>query len=189
MIHILIKESYAKMIRIISGKYKSRKIEAPDNNLTKPSMDRVKEGIFSSISFIIKHSSVLDLFAGSGAYGIEAISRGASSATFVDSNTISVNTINKNIDLLQIDNCVVAKEDYMTFLQNSNESFDIIFIDPPYIFSDFKSIVEIILQKNILNESGCMIIENDKELDFSFFKFKKIKEYKYSKTYVYILYN
>jgi 16S rRNA (guanine966-N2)-methyltransferase len=118
-------------VRICAGSYKSRRIVCPDD--IRPTSDRVKEALFSALLVDFKGLDVLDVFAGSGALGIEALSRGAKSATFVDCSVSSINFIKKNTSLLGISKlCVIIKSDALAYVKNCKISFDHIFLDPPY---------------------------------------------------------
>ena len=118
-------------VRICAGSYKSRRIVCPDD--IRPTSDRVKEALFSALLIDFKGLDVLDVFAGSGALGIEALSRGAKSVTFVDSSVSSINFIKKNTSLLGIlEVCIIIKSDARAYIKNCKKSFDLIFMDPPY---------------------------------------------------------
>ncbi|QIW62184.1 16S rRNA (guanine(966)-N(2))-methyltransferase RsmD [Mycoplasmopsis gallinacea] len=151
------------MLRIISGKYRNRKIEQPALEISRPTMDKVKESIFSSIQFKIVDKTFLDLFSGSGSMAIEAISRGASNVTLLELNNVAFNIIKKNISSLQIDNINAIKKDSLLFLQNTSETFDFIFIDAPYAdYALLNDSLKLIAQRNILNEDGEIIVETNK---------------------------
>ena len=120
-------------MRVISGKYKGKNLIGFDIDGTRPTMDRVKESLFGIIQNYIKDSVVLDLFAGSGSLGIEALSNGASSCYFFDNNIELINIIKKNT--IDMNGVHIMKSDYknsLELLKNSNIKFDIIFLDPPY---------------------------------------------------------
>jgi 16S rRNA (guanine966-N2)-methyltransferase len=118
-------------VRICSGLYKSRRIACPDD--IRPTSDRVKEALFSALLVDFKDLDVLDAFAGSGSLGIEALSRGAKSATFVDSSASSINFIKKNVSLIGIEEeCIIIKSDVMSYIRKCKHSFDLVFMDPPY---------------------------------------------------------
>ena len=121
------------LMRVISGIYKGRNLNGFDIEGTRPTMDRVKESMFASIQSYIKDSVVLDLFAGSGSLGIEALSNGCSICYFVDNNKIAIDTINKNT--FDINNKVILNKDYksaLEYFKNNNIKFDLILLDPPY---------------------------------------------------------
>lgn len=176
------------MIRITGGKYLGRKLTTPETTLTKPTMDRVREGVFSALQFDIYGKDVLDLFAGSGSYGFESLSRGAKSAHFVDDSLEAVKCLKENIKMLSLhDIAVVNQSDYISYLKSTNHKFDIIFVDPPYKAYSYNEIVELILSNNVLNEKGILVLESENDLDIDETNFSKVKKYKYGLAKVYIL--
>jgi len=162
-------------MRVISGKYKGRNILGFDINGTRPTMDRVKESMFASIQNYIKDSIVLDLFAGSGSLGIEALSNGASKCYFVDNNKIAIDTINKNIK--GIDNAIVLKYDYkdaLKYFKDNNIKFDLILLDPPYKDNLLNNAIKLIEEYDLLN--GLLICEVEEykiETNYELIKDKK----------------
>lgn len=176
------------MIRISGGKYRSRLLLTPNTNKTKPTMDRVREGVFSALSFDIYDKNVLDLYAGSGSYGFEALSRGARHATFIDSSSLAISTIKENARALnENENVSIILMDSSTYLKTSLDKFDIVFIDPPYKECDYLKLLDNLLNANILNKDSIIVVEIDDDLKLDESKFKKIKKYKYSLTKIYIL--
>ncbi len=120
-------------MRIITGKAKGRRLKTLEGNDVRPTTDRVKEALFSSIQFDVEGRRVLDLFSGSGQLGLEAISRGAESAVFVDINPDSYSVTLQNIKALGFEDCAKAhRKDFFSFLASNTEKFDIAFLDPPY---------------------------------------------------------
>lgn len=121
-------------MRVITGIAKGRRLcTVPGTDIVRPTSDKVKESIFSAIQFDIEGRRVLDLFAGSGQLGIEALSRRAQSAVFVDCSPASLDVVNRNLSLTGLcDNAKVVKSDYSSFLQLTSDVFDIAFLDPPY---------------------------------------------------------
>ncbi len=118
-------------VRICAGVYKSRRIACPDD--IRPTSDRVKEALFSALLIDYKGLDVLDIFAGSGSLGIEALSRGVKTATFVDNSASSINFINKNTEQLGIsEQCVIIKSDALAYIKKCGQLFDLVFMDPPY---------------------------------------------------------
>ena len=145
-------------MKVISGTLKGRKIEGYDIEGTRPTMDRVKESLFAMIQDNIKGSIVLDLFAGSGQLGIEAISNGAKTCYFIDHNSEVIKILNKNIDNLDIKKeSHVVLTDWKKFLNDSasnNLKFDLIFVDPPYDYDVYEKILEKVSTLNLLKEGG-----------------------------------
>lgn len=147
-------------MRIISGQFKGRKLKTLEGMNTRPTADRVKESLFNILGNKVYDARVLDLFAGSGSLGLEALSRGAVNCVFVDSSKAAINIVEENIKLCrQEKNSRLINKDYMEALKLINEKFDIIFVDPPYS----KGIELVVLDKakNILAENGVMIVETD----------------------------
>ena len=175
------------MIRITGGEFRSRLLETPNTNLTKPTMDRVRAGVFSAIGDSIKGSRVLDLFAGSGSYGYESLSRGASFATFVDSSRDAIKAINKNAENLHVKNFNTFLGDFSSFLSGNPGNFDIIFVDPPYKLDVYENIVNTLLSNNILTSGGIIVLESERDLNIEESKFKSVRHYKYGLAKIYIL--
>lgn len=167
-------------MRVISGKARGTKLSSIESLSTRPTLDRVKESLFNIIQNNLKGAVVLDLFAGSGQLGIEALSRGADKAYLCDINRDAVKMIKQNLEKTKLkDKAVVINEDYKKALRtlNTNEKFDIIFIDPPYkedIAVD--SIIDIIHESR-LKENGIMIIETD-EIERDLKEINKIENIK-----------
>lgn len=167
-------------MRVISGKARGTKLSSIESLSTRPTLDRVKESLFNIIQNNLKGAVILDLFAGSGQLGIEALSRGADKAYLCDINRDAVKMIKQNLEKTKLkDKAVVINEDYKKALRilNTNEKFDIIFIDPPYkedIAVD--SIIDIIHESK-LKENGIMIIETD-EIERDLREINKIENIK-----------
>ncbi len=175
-------------MRVISGLYKGRNLKGFDIDGTRPTMDRVKESVFSSIQNYLDESVVLDLFSGSGNLGIEALSNGASICYFVDKNKIAINTIKENIDMLKIDNYKLINSDYKDALNSfvNKTKFDLIFLDPPYKLNCIDEIVKFVINNDLLNESGLIICEFDSEIKKEYEELKVIKDKKYGSKYIVI---
>lgn len=149
-------------MRIISGKYKGKKIEGFDIKGTRPTMDRVKESLFGIIQNNLENSVCLDLFAGSGSLGIEALSNGASMCYFVDNNKEILNILSSNLE--SIKNSILIKDDYLEALEKLKTiKFDIIFLDPPYQANLINPSLKYIIDNNMLNNDGLVICEYEKE--------------------------
>ena len=173
------------MLRVIAGKYKGQKLNHPPLEVTRPTTDRAREGIFSSIQFNIKGSVVLDLFSGSGANAIESISRGATKAISVEKNKDAFKSIQLNIKKLKINNITLYKNDVIDFLDlNKGIKFDFIFLDPPY--QEYE-LLNLTLKKlkngNFLKKTGLIFCETDNPLKIDLPNdFVIQKEKKYGKT-------
>lgn len=157
-------------MRIISGKYKSRRITAPKNLPVRPTTDMAKESLFNILNndYYLHEISVLDLFAGIGSISFEFASRGTSQITSVDENYGCIQfleKINTELDL----NLQIIKSDVYSFLEKTNQKYDVIFADPPYDFEPekFQKIVDLIFDRNLLSENGTLIIEHSKQTDLS----------------------
>ena len=170
-------------MKVISGFLKGRKILGYDIDGTRPTMDRVKESLFASIQFDIENSVVLDLFAGSGNLGIEAISNGSDKVYFNDLSKEAIKVINKNIAEFDItDKSIVLNLDYRKCLEHlfkNGVKFDIVFLDPPYKLKVINEIIEYILENNMLLDSGLIICEmSDNYLnDYEELEVRKQKRY------------
>ncbi|NMA96083.1 MAG: 16S rRNA (guanine(966)-N(2))-methyltransferase RsmD [Clostridiales bacterium] len=151
-------------MRIISGKWGSRKLHSPAGVNTRPTSDRVKEAVFNMISHRLTESVVLDIFAGSGNLGFEALSRGSSRVTFIDNDIRAVRIIDKNARMLEClrDIHIIKKEASRAIesLSNINCIFDIIFMDPPYAKKMEIETLEAIIRADIIKERGLIIVEH-----------------------------
>lgn len=172
-------------MRVISGKYKGRILNGFDIDGTRPTMDRVKESLFGSIQNKIPDSICLDLFAGSGSLGIEAISNGANKCYFVDNNKEAIKILKKNLQ--GMDNYEIINSDALKALENFKVSFDIIFLDPPYKLNLIVPSIEKILQYNLLKSNGLIICEYENEVVNC--RLDLIKEKKYGSKYIKIYKN
>ena len=146
-------------MRIIAGKYKGKKLASFEGDAIRPTSDRAKEAVFSVLQFELQGKSFYDAFCGSGSMGIEAISRGAKNVLFSDKSIQSCKLTQKNLDSIG-ERAMVLNSDCITFLERTNERFDIIFLDPPYKSNDGVKALEIIGKRNILNENGIVIYES-----------------------------
>ena len=165
-------------MRIISGKYKGKKLFGDNIEGTRPTMDRVKESLFGMIQNNLKDSICLDLFAGSGSLGIEALSNGASTCYFVDKNKIVIDCLNKNIK--DIENAIIIHNNYLKALEyfkDNNIKFDVIFLDPPYKDNLINPSIAKIIEYDLLNTNGIIICEY--ELEEIICDLELIKERKY----------
>ncbi|MCB1111665.1 MAG: 16S rRNA (guanine(966)-N(2))-methyltransferase RsmD [Chlamydiales bacterium] len=154
------------MMRIISGKFKNRKLDSPKTMDVRPTSGRLREALFNITQHYIEGADFLDLFAGSGAVGFEALSRGAGSVCFVDSSRSSVRSIEKNISMLGVDDdAYVVDCDVLEFLPTHRGAYDIIYVDPPYQKGYSEKILAMIDGSQLLKPDGVLFIEDSKDFD------------------------
>ena len=172
-------------MRVISGKAKGTVLKTPDGMLTRPTSDRVKEAMFSIIQFDLPGAKVLDLFGGTGQLGIEAISRGAQSAVFVDAREDACRLIRGNLAKAKLESQgKVVRSDYADYLKRCREKFGIIFLDPPYAEVFLENSLKIIEEIDILESGGIIIAERPlgKDLLCDLAGFSRSRDYKYGNT-------
>ena len=148
-------------MRVITGLARGMRLREPAGLDTRPTTDRVKEGIFSSIQFDIEGRRVLDLFGGTGQMGIEALSRGATHCTFVDLSKQAAGIIRENLDHTGFaGQAAVIQGDYLSFLDRCREPFDLIFLDPPYGSGFLEKAMERIQTIDIVSGNGIIVCES-----------------------------
>ena len=151
-------------MRIIGGNSRGTKLYTLEGLNTRPTLDRVKESMFNILQNTIKDRIVLDLFAGSGAIGLEFISRGAKKAVLCEKEKKAIDIINKNVQKMRVESKVeIAFIDYRKFLETSNGKYDLIFLDPPYETDFISKSIELIIKNKLLNDDGIIIAETDQE--------------------------
>lgn len=151
-------------MRIISGSARGRKLKEPQGLDTRPTTDKVKESLFNIIQFELEGRRVLDLFAGTGQLGLEALSRGAEHCTFVDQRREAAALVKENVKLCRFeDRARVAQGEALTFLRSCGERFDVIFLDPPYKTELLEQCIEKIAGFDILREYGIIVCESGLE--------------------------
>ena len=150
-------------MRIIAGSARSRTILTPEGRDTRPTLDRVRESLFNILQMRVRGADVLDLFAGSGALSLEAISRGASSAVMVDHDRKAIQCIKKNVEALRFtDSARVMQSDWkaaVETLRREDRKFDLVFLDPPYAMVELAEVTEAI--RPLLSENALVVIEHD----------------------------
>jgi len=174
-------------MRVITGKARGVQLKTPEGMDTRPTADRVKEAMFSIIQFDIPGAHVLDLFGGTGQLGIEALSRGAERAVFVDSWDAACRLINENLTRARLEpQARVIRSDYVNYLKGCAEKYDIIFLDPPYAETYLENSLKMIREIDILQSDGIIVTERPvgKELLFSPDGFERSRDYKYGSTLV-----
>ena len=176
-------------MRIITGTARGTKLEAlGGEEITRPTADRVKEGIFSAIQFDIAGKRVLDLFSGSGQLALEALSRGADSAVLIDESEKAVEIIKQNAKKTNLmKKCRIARQDYSEYLKSANgrEKFGIVFLDPPYAKDIPNEVLKKLCRTDIIANGGIVVCESCRDnMNEDIYNLKFLKKYKYGKTYV-----
>ena len=183
------------MMRIITGRARGIKLETLEGEMTRPTSERAKMAIFSSLQFELEGRRVLDLFAGSGQMGLEAVSRGAEHAVLVDQSKDAVRVICKNAEKTRLaEDCTIICSDFSEFLRQrrGRDPFDVIFIDPPYGMRACRAAVEAILENRLLKPNGILVLESGEpdplgtETPIAA-KFEVLKSARYGVAYVNIL--
>lgn len=177
-------------MRVIAGIYRHRILVGPtDDPEIRPTKDRIREAFFSSLGDI-SGKTFLDLYAGSGSMGIEAISRGASKSTFVDKNDKAINYVNDNLKSLKIENAEVLKITDIQALALFNDrkrQFDIIYIDPPYESGQYEEVISYIFEHDLLSSNGVLAFESKRQVTLNPLWYNRIKEYHYGEISVMVL--
>ena len=173
-------------MRIIGGKYISRVLVPFDGEEVRPTADRVKESLFNILALKMYGANVLDLFSGSGALGLESLSRGAKKVTFNDFSKDSIAILKKNLKALKVDEkeYQLFNYDYNVCLGVVNGPFDLIFIDPPYKQEFGEIALQKIAQRGLLSENGIAVYERDRAFQGNIDGLELYDERKYGKTYV-----
>ena len=178
-------------MRVISGRARGVRLKTPEGMQTRPTADRVKEALFSILQFELPGKRVLDLFGGTGQLGIEAISRGAKEAVFVDQSDKACKLIQENLRLAKMEKeGRVIRSDYLAFLKNTREKFNIILLDPPYAEVFLENALNLITEIDILYSDGIRVSECPfgKVLPGKIPGYTRSKDYKYGNT-VLVLYH
>ena len=172
-------------MRVIAGIARSIPLKAPKGDHTRPTIDKHKETLFNCLSERLYDSVFVDLYSGSGAIGIEALSRGAKRAYFIENNTEAVNCIKENLNKTRLsDKAVLKKGDAKTFLLNGlPEKADIVFMDPPFAEHAEAQIIPLIVSNNLLSEEGIIVVECESGTKFDYLEdlglnIYKVKDYK-----------
>ena len=174
-------------MRVITGKARGVVLKTPDGMATRPTADRVKEALFNIIQFEIPASSVLDLFGGTGQLGIEALSRDAKRAVFVDEREDACRLIKENLKRTKLESYArVVRSDYMAYLKTCKDKFNIILLDPPYAEVFLENALKMITEIDILETGGIIVAERPlgKELSWDFPGYTRSRDYKYGRTLI-----
>ena len=170
-------------MRVITGTARGRKLKEPEGNAIRPTTDMVKEALFNIIQFDIEGRKVLDLFAGTGQLGIEALSRGAASCDFVDNSKAACQLVRDNLKSSELDGGRVFQRDAISFLERG-ERYDLVFFDPPYDLRNLDRIITKIIQFDILNQNGIIVCETKTETTLPDVSapYQKGRAYRYGKV-------
>ena len=174
-------------MRVVAGKAKGVVLKTPEGMQTRPTADRVKEALLSILQFDLPGATVLDLFGGTGQLGIEALSRGAKNAVFVDERDDACKLIRENLKRTKLEGeGRIIRSDYSAFLKSTSQKFDIIFLDPPYAEVFLENSLNLITQIDILQSGGIIVTERpvEKELLLDFTGYNRSKDYKYGNTLI-----
>ena len=184
-------------MRIISGKFRGLKLHPPVDLSIRPTSDRLKESLFSILesnkyNIKIKNSTVIDICCGTGALGIEALSRGAKSIYFIDKDPKAINVLQKNISKLKIDNkdktyIKIIKEDALKALQDIKIVFDVVLIDPPYNSKIIEECLVILKENNLIDLNSYIFAESGKNENINFYDFDLLDTKIYGKSKLTIL--
>ena len=172
-------------MRVIAGTARSIPLKSRDGLQTRPTTDRVKVSMFNIIQFEIEGREVLDLFGGSGALGIEALSRGADHAVIVDHDPEAVSIIRDNLMRTKLqDRAEVVRADYLSYLNSCKKQFDLVFLDPPYREKFLENALKRISEIDILKSGAIIVCERpaDKTLPDAWGPLHRVKDYRYGKT-------
>ena len=171
-------------MRIISGEARGRTLFAPAGDQTRPTSDKIRGSLFNILNGRVEDAEVLDLFGGTGQLGIEALSRGAKSAVFVDAREEACRLIRENLKRTRLqEDATVVRSDYMDYLNRCREQFNIIFLDPPYAEVFLENSLNRITEIDILLSGGIIVAERPlgKALPWDFPGFTRSRDYQYGK--------
>jgi len=177
-------------MRIITGAAKGTRLETLDGLDTRPTSERVKESVFSMLQFELEGRRVLDLFAGSGQMGLEALSRGASVCTFVEKNPDAMEIVKRNAKKTKLaSKCKIINVDYKDFLRGAGkgEKFDIVFLDPPYTQKIIPDILDFLIKFDILAPNAKVVCESEDDTEYRVNGFEVLKHNKYGRAYITVL--
>ncbi len=174
-------------MRVITGSARGRRLKEPNGMEIRPTTDMVKEAVFSAIQFDIEGRRVLDLFAGTGQMGIEALSRGAAHCTFVDVSKQAISLVKENLAHCQLEErAQVVQGDYLAYLSRSQDTYDLVFLDPPYDSEIIKKALQTITRIDKISEHGIIVCENTSGYSWPEVPqpYELKKEYRYGKVSV-----
>lgn len=172
-------------MRVIAGEKRGTLLISPPGRDIRPTYDRVREAVFGRLQFDLPGKTVLDLFAGSGAMGIESLSRGAAFACFVDRDDGAIQTVRTNVQKTQYqEKCRIIKNDFSSALKMFKNviKFDIVFIDPPYASGYYEKTLLLLDESGVLNKNAVLVLESDEALEIKLDNYEQKQIKKYGKT-------
>ena len=177
-------------MRIITGSARGVSLETLEGLDTRPTAERVKESVFSMLQFELENRRVLDLFAGSGQMGLEALSRGAAGCVFVEKSLEAMDIVKKNAKKTRLaEKCRIVNMDYKDYLRGARgrEKFDIVILDPPYSMKILPEILETLVRLDLLNYNAKVICESEDDVEYSCEGLEVLKHNKYGRVYITVL--
>lgn len=162
-------------LKIIGGRFKGKKIKVVDAPHLRPTPNRIREAIFSSLQHDIKNACCLDAFAGTGALGLEALSRGANEVTFLEANKQVYAQLQKNLALFGTEKILVYQQNTLAFLQNTTRTYDLIFLDPPFNSNLWDQCIHLIEERDLLNLDGLIYLESPHPIELPIERWKILK--------------
>ncbi len=174
-------------MRIVAGKYRGRSLVSAKNQSIRPTTNKIKEYIFNILRDQVEGAQVLDLFSGAGSLGLEALSRGAAEATFVDNTPNSLRILKKNIDNLNISEPTTTLcRDAIRFLKTNKKTFDIVFADPSYKWKSFDQLMPLVFNPPTLAEHGLFVLESEMghTIDWETEEYAVYRQKKFDRCYI-----
>jgi len=183
------KSNHSNVLRIIGGDWRSRKLTFIDAPGLRPTPDRIRETLFNWLQGKVYGSRCLDLYAGSGALGLEALSRGANKVVFIEKSKAVATQLETNLAILKAKNARVYQDDALSFLNKQTSQFDIIFLDPPYRQGLLEKTLKIIKQQNLLHQHSLIYLEHEAEhtIDWESFELETLKQSKAGQVNCFLL--
>lgn len=174
-------------MRVIGGKYKGYHLYSANNHSIRPTTDRIKEYIFSILGDFVQDCRVLDLFSGSGSLGIEALSRGARSATFIENSFNSLKVLRKNLGRVKVrEPYTIIRKNALTFLRQNKEPYDLVFADPPFKWDRYIELLPLSFLRENLIEFGIVVLESERNhfIEWETNVYEVIRQKKYDRSII-----
>lgn len=174
-------------MRIITGKYKGKQLQSSKDQTIRPTTNKIKEYIFDLIDDYLEDAVVLDLFCGSGNLGLESMSRGASSVTFVDNNQGSLRVLRRNLSVVKVEEPFkIVRKDAVLFLKKNRQPFDLIFVDPPFKWKEFDKMMPLLFTEDNLTEFGLVVMESEvsHEIQWKTETYEQLRQKKFDRSVI-----